>query len=130
MHAGTDVSIYAVRVKYLQKASMLLCKQKITLLSKFIHYAASHCSTLNNKLRLETPVRAYKVQHKRRQGGVTGIDLSKILEGQTQIWGGNVVKTDKHMAISQILGGCAHKLLPKVYAYGGSQCHSCSNYTL
>jgi len=30
--------------------------------------------------------------------------LSKILEGQTQIWGGNVVKTDKCIGVSQILG--------------------------
>jgi len=39
----------------------------------------------------------------------TGVDLSEILEGQPQILGGNVVKTDKYMAIDDnnfpILGG-------------------------
>jgi len=35
---------------------------------------------------------------------ITDIDLSKILEGKTQILVENVVKTDKCMGVSQILG--------------------------
>jgi len=36
----------------------------------------------------------------------TGIDLSKILDGQTKILGGQkVVKSDKCIGVSQLLGG-------------------------
>ena len=46
---------------------------------------------------------------------ITGVDLSKILEGQTQILGErNVVKTDKCMGVSRFfLGGRAPGLPPK-----------------
>jgi len=44
---------------------------------------------------------------------VSGIDLSKIL-GENQIWMKNVVKTDKCMGVSQLLGdacqGCHQSL--------------------
>src|SRR6218665_2934617 len=41
--------------------------------------------------------------------------LVKILEGQTKIWGENVVRTDKCTVVSQILGarlGSPHKSTP------------------
>jgi len=47
----------------------------------------------------------------------TVVDLSKILEGKTQIFGENVIKTAKCMGVSQLLGGVP-RLTPKVYAYG------------
>jgi len=37
---------------------------------------------------------------------VTGIDLPKVL-GQTEILGENVIKADKCMGVSQLLGVCA-----------------------
>ena len=47
----------------------------------------------------------------------TGIDLSKILGGQTKILGGqNMVKSDKCMGISTFLGAHA-RAAPLVYAY-------------
>jgi len=47
----------------------------------------------------------------------TGIDLSKILEGKPKFFGEqNVVKTDKCMCVSKILGACTWAA-PKVYAY-------------
>ena len=52
------------------------------------------------------------------QGQVTGVDLSKILGGQTKILGGQkVVKSDKCMGVSQLLGGMCPGCPPKVYAY-------------
>ena len=53
-----------------------------------------------------------------RVGIITGVDLSKILGGQTKILGGQkVVKSDKCMGVSQLLGARA-RAAPKVYAYG------------
>src|SRR6218665_424857 len=47
---------------------------------------------------------------------ITDVDLSKILGGQQNIMGGqNVLKSDKYMGISQLLGGLA-RAAPKVYA--------------
>ena len=50
-------------------------------------------------------------------GIITGVDLSKILGGQTQLlWRQNGVKTDKCRGVPQLLRsaqGCA----PKVYPY-------------
>ena len=44
----------------------------------------------------------------------TGVDLSKILGGQTNILGGQkVVKSDKCMGVSQLLGGRARAAPPK-----------------
>ena len=45
---------------------------------------------------------------------ITGVDLSKILGGQTKISGGGqkVVKSDKCMSISQLLGARA-RAVPK-----------------
>ena len=37
----------------------------------------------------------------------TGVDLSKILGGQTKILGRKVIKSDKCMGVSQSLGACA-----------------------
>ena len=37
----------------------------------------------------------------------TGVDLSKILVGQTKILGGKVVKSDKYIGVSQLLGARA-----------------------
>jgi len=48
----------------------------------------------------------------------TGIDLSKILGGQTKILGEKVIKSDKCIGISQLLGEHVPGLPPKVYAYG------------
>ena len=48
---------------------------------------------------------------------VTGVDLSKILGGKPKYWGGQkVVKSDKCMGVSQLLGAHA-RAAPKVYAY-------------
>jgi len=47
----------------------------------------------------------------------TGVELSEILEGKTQILGGNVVKTDKCMGVSKILGVRARAVPPKDYMY-------------
>ena len=48
---------------------------------------------------------------------VTGVDLSKILRGKPKYWGGQkVVKSDKCMGVSQLLGARA-RAAPKVYAY-------------
>ena len=47
----------------------------------------------------------------------TGIDLSKILGGQTQIFGENVVKTDKCMGVSRFFRVRARAAPPKVYVY-------------
>jgi len=47
-----------------------------------------------------------------RAAYATGIDLSKIFKGQTQILGGNVVKTDKCMGVPD-LGGRAPGLPPQ-----------------
>ena len=48
----------------------------------------------------------------------TGVDLSKILAGQTKILGGQkVAKSDKCMGVSRLLGARAWAA-PKVYAYG------------
>jgi len=44
---------------------------------------------------------------------VTGVDLSKILDGQFKILGEKVVKTDKCMVVSQLLGACARAAPPK-----------------
>src|SRR6218665_2082413 len=38
---------------------------------------------------------------------LTGVDLSKILVGQTQIYFGNMVKTVKSMGVSQVFWGRA-----------------------
>ena len=47
----------------------------------------------------------------------TGIDLSKILGGQTKIFGGQKeIKSDKCMGVSQLLGARA-RAAPKVYVY-------------
>jgi len=46
-----------------------------------------------------------------------GVDLSKILGGQTKILGEKVVKSDKCMGVSQLLGGTCPVCPPKVYAY-------------
>jgi len=35
----------------------------------------------------------------------TGVDLSKILGGQTKMFGGKMVKNDKCMGVYQLLGG-------------------------
>ena len=43
----------------------------------------------------------------------TGIDLSKILGGQTKILGEKVVKSDKCMGDSQLLGGTCPGCSPK-----------------
>src|SRR6218665_2902937 len=43
----------------------------------------------------------------------TGVDLSKILGGQTKILGEKVVKSDKCMGDSQLLGGHVLGLPPK-----------------
>ena|SRR6218665_3869023 len=51
---------------------------------------------------------------------VTGVDLSKILDGQFKILGEKVVKTDKCMVVSQLLGAYA-RAAPQVYAYGYNQ---------
>jgi len=51
----------------------------------------------------------------------TGVDLSKILGGQTKIFGGQkVVKSDKCMGVS-IIGGMCPGCPPKVYAYATIQ---------
>jgi len=48
----------------------------------------------------------------------TGVDLSKILGGQTKLLGGQkVVISDKCMGVSQLLGACARAAPPQVYAY-------------
>ena len=45
---------------------------------------------------------------------ITGVDLSKILGGQTNILGGQkVVNSSKCMAVSQLLGACA-RAIPNV----------------
>src|SRR6218665_956680 len=46
----------------------------------------------------------------------TGIDLSKILVGKPKYWGQKVVKSDKCMGVSQLLGARA-RAAPQVYAY-------------
>ena len=43
----------------------------------------------------------------------TGVDLSKILGGQTKILGEKVVKSDKCMGVSQLLGEHVPGLPPK-----------------
>jgi len=43
--------------------------------------------------------------------------LTKILGGQTKILWGKVVKSDKCMGVSQLLGARARAALSKVYAY-------------
>jgi len=45
----------------------------------------------------------------------TGVDLSKILGGQTKILG---AQSDKCMGVSQLLGGTCPGCRPKVYARG------------
>jgi len=47
----------------------------------------------------------------------SGVDLSKMLGGQTKILGKKVVNSDKYMGVSQLLGHMPG-LPPKVYAYG------------
>ena len=47
---------------------------------------------------------------------ITGIDFSKIFGGQNKILGRKMVKSDKCMGVSQLLGARAG-LPPKVYAY-------------
>ena len=52
-------------------------------------------------------------------GDYTGVDLSKILGGQTKILEGlKVVKSDKCIGVSQLLGGTCLGCSPQVYAYG------------
>jgi len=52
----------------------------------------------------------------------TGVDLSKILGGQTKILGGQkVVKSDKCMGVFQLFGGTCPGCPPKVYTYAKGQ---------
>jgi len=46
----------------------------------------------------------------------TGVDMSKILGGQTKILGGKVVKSDKFMGVPQLLGARDLAAI-QVYAY-------------
>ena len=67
-------------------------------------------------------VRIQKYMKRGRRPGVegTGVDLSKILGGQRN-WGQKVVKSDKCMSISQLLGGtwpgCPQKSTPMVEGF-------------
>ena len=73
---------------------------------------------------LTMPPGEWKAESTFRKVVSTGVDLSKILGGNQNIGGQKVVKSDKFMGISQLLGGTCPGC-PQVYAYAVFELPGC-----